>query len=406
MRWSFIKALALGTLVQTVTSQSSNDRSNNLKVVRTTEYGDDIIDWVTKESQGDIASPPPAPPVERRDSGGDRPTKQPTLEELARYAAPKGPPGTVPILKAKKDLPPKRLPSDGGNDEMLTAGAASAQARSVGHDVPNVDDFGKHWYASSSLRAPNHGSGGLISIYNPYTEDKDDFSILQTAVTVESAPQANGSAQQQTVEAGLMHLESLVGGGPFLFTFFTTNGYISRGDYIGGYNQLQKGWVQHDDSMFPGMHLKPISAVNGTQYEFKVEYKLFQGNWWLYFLDRWIGYYPGWMFTQTGVNASDTLQSGSDVVVWYGEVFNNEDNATTTDMGSGHFPEDGFGKAAYIRGINVFDTEDRAYHYRPNAHDIISDPDRYRLQTHWLSGGDWGSYMYVGGPGAGGEIDG
>lgn len=113
------------------------------------------------------------------------------------------------------------------------------------------------------------------------------------------------------------------------------------------------------------------------------------------------------MFSQGGVDAGRTLQSGSDVVLWYGEIYNSPEYVTTTDMGSGHFPEDGFGKAAYIRGIYVIDTGDNAYQYSPNTGNVISDANRYRLQSHWVSGeGSWGSYMYLGGPGAGGVIGG
>lgn len=397
MQWSLIRALALGALVQTVTAIPANGKGHNLKVVKSTQYGDDTIDWVVKESQGDIASPPPAPPAESRAGDGGRPTKQPTLEELTKAPALNGPPGTVPILRTKKDLPPKRLPSEADNNRTSTAGEVSAQAGSAG----------VHWYASSAQRQRNHGSGAMINIYNTYTDNNNDFSLLQTAVTVDSAPQAGGGTQGQTVEAGLMHFENLVSGGPFLFTYFTTNGYTRSGDNLGGYNQFQRGWVQHDDSVFPGMHLNPVSTVGGGQYEFKLEYRLFQGNWWLYVLDRYIGYYPGWVFSQGGVDAGRTLQSGSDVVLWYGEIYNSPEYVTTTDMGSGHFPEDGFGKAAYIRGIYVIDTGDNAYQYSPNTGNVISDANRYRLQSHWVSGeGSWGSYMYLGGPGAGGVIGG
>lgn len=396
MHWSLVKALALGVLVHTATALPAAEGGKNLKIVKTTKYGDDTIDWVVKESQGDIASPPPAPPAQRKRVDNDRPTKQPSADAFVRGPALQGPPGTVPILRTKKDLPPKRLPNQSDNNTASAEGDVSIQAGSSGI----------HWYASSAQRQRNHGSGAMINIYNVYTESNYDFSLLQTAIAVDNAPQPGGGTKGQTVEAGWMHYENLVSGGPFLFTYYTTNGYTRSGDNIGGYNQFQKGWVQTDSSIMPGIHLNPLSTPNGEQYEFTLEYKLYQGNWWLYVLDRYIGYYPGNVFSPGGVDSSRTLQSGSDVALWYGEIYNNGEAVTTTDMGSGYFPEEGFGKAAYMRGIYVIDSGDNAYQYNPNTSDVISDPNRYRLQSHWVSGEAWGSYMYLGGPGAGGVTGG
>jgi len=39
--------------------------------------------------------------------------------------------------------------------------------------------------------------------------------------------------------------------------------------------------------------------------------------------------------------------------MWGGEVYSPNPVQTSTQMGSGHFPEEGFGKASYIRNIQV-----------------------------------------------------
>ena len=73
---------------------------------------------------------------------------------------------------------------------------------------------------------------------------------------------------------------------PHIFTFFTTDGYTGGGTKIGGYNQDVGGWVQTDSTYFPGSAFSSISTFGGTQYDMTMQYQLYQGNWWLYVIDR------------------------------------------------------------------------------------------------------------------------
>ena len=75
-------------------------------------------------------------------------------------------------------------------------------------------------------------------------------------------------------------------------------------------------------------------------------------------------------------------------------------------MGSGSWPEAGFGQSAYIRNMVYTDTGNVDRVYDGSKSLTVSDSNRYRLSASWNSGGDWGSYFYLGGPGAGGVIDG
>lgn len=389
MKWTFAKAFTIGALLQVgVALPASPDK---LKVVKTTKHGSQTIDWVLKESQGDIASPPPHPPANIQKRAADAPT----VAQLVSIPEP-GPDGTVPIARSSRsDLPPKRLPK--ASDNNSTQGAHTFAANGYA---------GTHWYASSNQDVLNHGGGAKFSIFNAYLESDYDFSLLQLAVTVGNAPQPGGGTTGQTLEAGWMHYPFLQQGGPFLFTYFTTNGYTKSGDNLGGYNRLQKGWVQVDKDIFPGVHLSPLSVDGGAQYDLQLTYYLYQGNWWLYAVDRYIGYYPASLYSQGGVDASKTLTSHSDVILFYGEVVNSQDHLTTTDMGSGEFPDTGFGKSGYIRNIVYLDTNDKATDYNSQGHYVISDPNRYRMLDHWNSGSDWGSYAFLGGPGAGGVVGG
>ena len=78
-------------------------------------------------------------------------------------------------------------------------------------------------------------------------------------------------------------------------------------------------------------------------------YQFSQGNWWLYVFDRFIGYYPGSLFSAG--TAGTCLNDQSDMIINYGEIYNGENALTNTDMGSGNFGEKGWKKSGYITNM-------------------------------------------------------
>jgi len=65
-------------------------------------------------------------------------------------------------------------------------------------------------------------------------------------------------------------------------------------------------------------------------------------------------------------------------------------------MGSGHFPEEGLGRAAYIKNIQVIDSSNNIK--SPNGvHLIAKQPNCYNVQSS--NNSDWGTYIYYGGAG-------
>ncbi|KAM0020114.1 putative neprosin [Helianthus debilis subsp. tardiflorus] len=114
------------------------------------------------------------------------------------------------------------------------------------------------------------------------------------------------------------------------------------------------------------------------------------GDWWLQLGDEQIGYWPSSLFSYLSASASQ--------IQWGGEVVNSRSNGhhTTTEMGSGRFSEQGLSKASYIRNI---ETVDESNHLRtPN--NIYTNADENSCYDI-LAGidGNWGSYVYFGGPG-------
>lgn len=350
-----------------------------LNILKTTTHNGQTVDWIETTSQGKVASPPPHSLFSKRST-----TNNILKAPIPQHPDP-GPPGTVPFARRNSKLPNK-----------LNSSGPKANSNSPAEDPASTskDNTATHWYAASINPTPNRGGGGHFNIWDAYVQRPDDFNIMQVAVTLD---------HNQTVEAGWQHYDQVIDGGPALFTYWTNNGYSKDGDYLGGYNALASGWVQVDKDIYPGVHFSPVSKTGGAQVEMDIHYWLWEGNWWLRVLDRWIGYYPGTLFGENAQGKS--LAKGANTIAVYGEVLNGGKDLTTTDMGSGEFPAAGFGKAAFIRNVEVYTPEDKAVDYNTAAGNVvISDPKRYDLEVHWASGTAWGSYCYVGGPGAGGKI--
>lgn len=373
MKWQTLNALTATLLASTVSASWVQEHGLPVEKTVTLENGQ-IIDWVKREVQGDIAHPP--------ESAAGQGFKK--LDIGGFNATTRGPDGTVPIPR-NRGLNPKTKVAPPHNVNR-------AQARQYAN---------QHWYSSTSQSTNSHGSYADISMFQAYVANNNDFSLLQTAVAYFNVPNVGS----QTVEAGWINYPAQVAR-PHLFAFFNTNNYGGYGDYVSGWNTDYKGWVQYDNSYYPGMELSPLSVVGGDQHEVQIQYRLMGGNWWLAVNGKWVGYYPANMFVTKGNSASVTLADHANTIDWYGEIYQSEGPMTTTDMGSGHYANEGFGKAAYIRRIKVTGTDDNDFDYDGSRGVIVSDSNRYSIDTHFNSGPDWGSYFFLGGPGAGGVIGG
>ncbi|CAG8959683.1 hypothetical protein HYFRA_00001588 [Hymenoscyphus fraxineus] len=356
----------------------------NLNVVKTTFTDTQTIDWIPLTSQGNIAQAPPDP--------APRTVSRP-LAELEQPGADLGPPGTVPI------------PQVNLNHLSNTIIKSSPE---ITNSKRQDSVSGSHWYVSSNQSVSNLGGSGIFSLFEAYTESPADFSLIQTAVTREDVSiswRGFPIPSTQTVEAGWINYK-YQNSQPHLFTYYTTNGYIGEGDNQGGWNTEHVGWVQVDRKIHPGSVFTPLSVDGGAQNDLRIEYALFRGNWWLSVEDRWIGYYPGSLFSFPSSDPPEnTLAGGSSKVHFYGEVLNMEESLTTTDMGSGQWASTGYGHAGYIINMTYRNTNNVKMPF--NGSDFTdSDITRYTHEADFTSGTDRGSYMFLGGPGAGGAVNG
>jgi hypothetical protein len=256
---------------------------------------------------------------------------------------------------------------------------------------------GPHRYANTSQRIISFGGEGFLSAFDPYGENSDDFSLMQIACT------NSDIGRLQTVEAGWQQRKNSYGDWvPHLFTYYTTNGYTSNGDNEGGYNEDVDGWVQVDGQIHPGALSSPNSVRGGAQYVMQIKYQLFNGNWWLMCNGRWLGYYPARLFMGSS-SVFSTLGDHADTIHFYGEIYDSNvtPGKTSTDMGSGYWPEYGWTWAAYQRNLLVQTDRAGTMAEYDGGSGWASDTDMYDIETHMRSGSSWGSYFWMGGPGSG-----
>lgn len=182
-----------------------------------------------------------------------------------------------------------------------------------------------------------------------------------------------------------------------LFVYYTTTGYASEGDGAGGYNQVQVGYVQTSNTIFPGISLiSPTSSDGGSQYD--IEYLTMKdGNndWWIRVNGEWIGRYPKSLFHSSG------LQDQADMYQWYGEIYDgNAPSPTSTDLGSGQLPSAGWTHAAYFRNVARFTNNSGSNAFDATGAGNEQDAACYATDTPSTSGDPtWQNWAFFGGPG-------
>ncbi|MFF8407561.1 neprosin family prolyl endopeptidase [Streptomyces sp. NPDC015684] len=353
-------------------------------VARTTTPDGDELDWVPVESQGE----PPYVEAVERPHDPDRPAS-PQPFELGEPQGETGPPGTVPLLRKPLD----RITPTGTLQDYLAKGPYAKR-------VTPPDDTGLaslrtvtavHKYAHAAQWVTNYGTEGVINTWRPYVQWSNEFSLGQ----LWEARGTGTGTNLQTVEVGVQTFYDLYGDWyPHLFIFYTTNNYTQGGNYLGGYNRDVKGWEQLSGTVYPGIRVAE-SVYGGDQYDLAIKVMLYSNKWWIRIGNEWMGGYPTSLFNSAGLR--DQAQS----VDWGGEIVDDvahHPEATATWMGSGHFPYEGWGRAAYMRNLTY--QSDLAGAMKPVVgYPSVTNPNAYQISTDFTGTTTWGSYMYWGGPG-------
>ncbi|XP_021895887.1 uncharacterized protein LOC110813166 [Carica papaya] len=286
------------------------------------------------------------------------------------------PGGTIPIRRTNEE-------------DMLRASSLRRFGRKI-RRVRRDSSGNDHEHAVGYVSGEQYfGAKASINVWAPRVSNQNEFSLSQMWIISGSF-----GNDLNTIEAGWQVSPELYGDSyPRFFTYWTSDAYQATGCY----NLLCSGFVQTNNRIVIGAAISPTSSYNGGQFDISLliwkDPK--HGNWWLEFGSGvLVGYWPSFLFTH--------LRDHASMVQFGGEVVNSRPSGshTSTQMGSGHFAGEGFGKASYFRNLQVVDWDNnliplsnlRVLADHPNCYDIQGGINRV-----------WGNYFYYGGPGRNGR---
>ncbi|CAI0398506.1 unnamed protein product [Linum tenue] len=324
-----------------------------------------------------------------------------------------------PLLKGHKPLDPPERPKGNETSETEEIAESFQQWHDSGESCPEgtvpirrttekdvlrankLRRFGKkpirHLRRDSSGNGHEHavvfvngdqyyGAKANINVWAPKVTDPYEFSLSQIWVI-------SGSFENDlnTIEAGWQVSPELYGDSyPRFFTYWTTDAYQATGCY----NLLCSGFVQTNNKIAIGAAISPRSSYRGRQFDIglMVWKDPKHGHWWLEFgSGLLVGYWPDFLFSH--------LRSHASMVQFGGEIVNSRSTGgghTYTQMGSGHFADEGFGKSSYFRNLQTVDWDNNLLPLN-NLHLLADHSNCYDIRQG--RNGVWGTYFYYGGPG-------
>ncbi|KAL1365527.1 hypothetical protein HN51_013550 [Arachis hypogaea] len=351
----------------------------NKPSVKTIQSPDgDIIDCVVSHRQPAFDHPllrgqKPLDPPERPKGHKSKSEKMSENFQVWSFSGESCPEGTIPIRRTTEN-------------DLLRASSVTTFGRKLITSFRRDTTGDGHEHAVGYVSGDEYyGAKASINVWAPLVENQYEFSLSQIWVISGSF-----GDDLNTIEAGWQVSPELYGDSfPRFFTYWTTDAYQATGCY----NLLCSGFVQVNNKIAIGAAISPTSSYSGGQFDISLliwkDPK--HGNWWLEFGSGvLVGYWPSFLFSHLGDHAS--------MVQFGGEVVNSRSSGshTSTQMGSGHFAEEGFAKASYFRNLQVVDWDNNLIPLN-NLKVLADHPNCYDIQ-----GGInnvWGNYFYYGGPG-------
>ncbi|CAL5373887.1 unnamed protein product [Camellia sinensis] len=306
-------------------------------------------------------------------------------------------PSSSPIGMKMDDSQPKLIQNWHKNGEC-PQGTIPIR-RTQNHDLHRTFPFhrqgGQHYYPFGQLLGGHefafvtesgstyHGAHASFNVWNPRTE-ANEFSLSQIWVM-------SDISTRNAIEAGWMVY-------PGLYRDNQTRFFISwtRDNYhiTGCYDLSCPGFVQTNHKFAIGSTIKPVSTYKGKTFDISILiYKdNNSGNWWLQVQDVVLGYWPGSIFTD--------LADSSTVVAWGGQIINvrSAQHHTTTQMGSGHFPFERYGKSSFFYNLKVIDNSNTQQD-PASLQPYVTNSACYDLHVEENTNTNLETYFYYGGPG-------
>lgn len=265
------------------------------------------------------------------------------------------------------------------------------QKDSTSEPVPGPGDEYTHYWAVALQTVDNHGGDSRLNVWRPDAEP-GWFSLAQHWYS------AGSGANKQTVEGGWQVAERKYDNtNPNLFIYSTSANYSEDS---GCYNLDCAAFVQINNNWVLGGELGPVSTTGGTQYIFRMQWQLHNGNWWLFLKGKGaaqpgvanyhaIGYYPEEHFD------GGQLTQHATRIDYGGEVSSLWEEDETGEMGSGQHAVEGWQQAAYQRTIYYIDLAQKGQW--ANLTKVNSTPDCYTADIHNQTATTWATYLYFGG---------
>jgi hypothetical protein len=281
---------------------------------------------------------------------------------------------------------------------------------------PNEGCFNHVIGDQSGLAKALAGGYTTLSVYDPFVAgyESGEHSISQMWISGGSC----GDGSLQSLEVG-WNVDPDLYGTAFspdyrvhLFIYSTRDDYGSSGCYngsCGDFMQVDPTWVL--GGALPGVTDCPPHGCTGSmtsaQPELDVGYDPdASGNYWLEVNGTWVGYYPNWLYSPSGLAyGADSFQVG-------GEIFDRHQSGhhTATLMGTGAFGSaydpNYYTSTAYQRNIQLIDWNwnfwNATLSYRvlvPGAGDPTLCYDYDPTEPIYGSSSGWGTYFSFGGPG-------
>jgi Neprosin len=222
---------------------------------------------------------------------------------VAAAIKPVCPRGKVPVVKGLRRGLPK------GNPDQAKPGthAGTAPQRSAGPSCDGTfeDGFCYYWSGATDYRT-DQGGGHTMTIEKP--------AVVGSGHSLEEMSVQAGKSDGNIVEIGSVITYPAANPQLFVFHWISWNPTCYNGC----------GYQQYSRTYYPGMDLSSLvgkQVYNG--------YVFYQGNWWAWFNDQWLGYFPGSLW-------SGQFQT-SQQVQWFGEVATNNGVPPQSSMGDALF---------------------------------------------------------------------
>ncbi|CAL9116629.1 unnamed protein product [Musa acuminata var. zebrina] len=293
--------------------------------------------------------------------------------QLWRVSGESCPGGTVPIRRTKEE-------------DILRASSVKRFGRKLAVRSRHDSETGGHEHAVGYVVGDQYyGAKASLNVWAPKVTNPSEFSLSQVWVISGSF-----GTDLNTIEAGWQVSPQLYGdSSPRFFTYWTTDAYQATGCY----NLLCSGFIQTNNMIAIGAAISPTSTYDGGQFDISllVWKDPNHGNWWLELgSGELVGYWPSFLFSHLSEHAS--------MVQFGGEIVNTQPQGlhTATQMGSGHYAREGFGRASYFRNLQVVDWDNSLIPVA-NLRVLADRPTCYDVQGGINS--VWGNYFYYGGPG-------